>query len=100
MYRKRIVLKYLGWERLYFSDRKVTFPIVMKMEGKDYVRRNVVANIINSDEVNFLCKKKQLKDRKHKQTWRTINLNQRPRQDSRAQIIGRRSSIGKIGNGW
>ena len=46
---------------VYLSDTRVTFPIVMKTEDKDYVKRNLVANLINSDEVNFLGGKQTIK---------------------------------------
>ena len=51
---------------VYLSDTEITFPIVMKTEDKDYVKRNLVANLINSDEVNFLGGKQTIKGQKTK----------------------------------
>ena len=53
-------------QTVYLSDTRVTFPIVMKTEDKDYVKRNLVANLINLDEVNFLCGKETNKGWKTK----------------------------------
>ena len=39
------------------SNTEITFPIVLKTEDKDYVKRDVAASVINVDEVNFLCRK-------------------------------------------
>merc|ERR1712105_420849 len=39
----------------YVSTQKVTFPIVMKTDDNDLIKRDVTANVIESDEVNFLC---------------------------------------------
>ena len=40
---------------LYLSKTEVTFPIIMKTENDDYVKKSVTANVTNSEEVNFLC---------------------------------------------
>ena len=50
---------------LYISVEKVKFPVVMKMDGDDFVKREVTANVIESDEVTFLCGEETLMD------WRT-----------------------------
>ena len=34
----------------------------MKTDGNDFIKREVTANVIDSDEVNFLCGKETLKD--------------------------------------
>merc|ERR1712237_115679 len=50
----------------YVSTRKVTFPIVMKTDDDDLIRRDVTANVIESDEVSFLCGEETLK------AWKTM----------------------------
>ena len=50
---------------LYVNNVEVTFPIVMKTDKNDFIKRNVVANVIDSKEVTFLCGKKTVKD------WKT-----------------------------
>merc|ERR1712030_136912 len=51
---------------LYASTRTVTFPIVMKTDDNDLIKCDVTANVIESDEVNFLCGEATLK------AWKTI----------------------------
>merc|ERR1712105_210462 len=50
----------------YISTEKVTFPVVMKTDDNDYIKRDVTANVIESNEVNFLCGEETLVD------WRTV----------------------------
>ena len=50
----------------YISTEKVTFPIVVKADDNDFIKRNVTANIIESNEVNFLCGEETLVD------WKTV----------------------------
>ena len=50
----------------YMSTEKVTFPIVMKTDDDDRIKREVTAHVIESDEVNFLCGEETL------QGWRTV----------------------------
>ena len=50
----------------YISTEKVTFPIVIKTDDDDLIKREVTANVIESDEVNFLCGEETL------QGWRTV----------------------------
>ena len=40
---------------LYISEEKIQFPVVMKTDKKDLIKKEVTANIIDSDEVTFLC---------------------------------------------
>ena len=54
---KACARKFRMGKTVYLSDTEVTFPIVLKTKDKDYVKRNITANIINADEVNFLCGK-------------------------------------------
>ena len=50
----------------YISKEKVTFPVVMKTDNNDFIKRELTANIIESNEVNFLCGEETLME------WRTI----------------------------
>jgi len=50
----------------YISTEKVTFPVVIKTDDNDFMKRIVTANVINSNEVNFLCGEETLVD------WRTV----------------------------
>ena len=50
----------------YISTEKVTFPIVIKTDDDDLIKREVTANVIVSDEVNFLCGEETL------QGWRMV----------------------------
>merc|ERR1712030_127714 len=50
----------------YISTEKVTFPVVMKTDDNDFMKRNVTTNVIQSNEVNFLCGEETLVD------WRTV----------------------------
>ena len=38
----------------YLSEVEITFPIVLKTEDGEYMRRMVIAYIINAERVNFL----------------------------------------------
>ena len=42
---------------VYLCEKEVTFPIVLKTGKDDFVKREVVANVIILEEVNFLCGK-------------------------------------------
>ena len=46
----------------YVSTEKVKFPVVMKTDQDDFIKREVTANVIESDKVNFLCGKATLKE--------------------------------------
>merc|ERR1712030_3592 len=50
----------------YMSTEKVTFPVVMKTDDNDFIKRDVTANVIKSNEVNFLCGEETLVD------WRMV----------------------------
>merc|ERR1712074_396073 len=50
----------------YISTEKVTFPVVIKTDDNDFMKRIVTANVIQSNEVNFLCGEETLVD------WRTV----------------------------
>ena len=51
---------------LYVSTEKVKFPIVMKTDRNDFIKREVTANVIESDEVTFLCGEETLME------WKTV----------------------------
>merc|ERR1712030_82969 len=50
----------------YISTEKVTFPVVIKTDDNDFMKRSVTANVIQSNEVNCLCGEETLVD------WRTV----------------------------
>ena len=41
-------------ENVYISKKQVTFPIVIKMDIDDYIRRKVVANVKDKKDELFL----------------------------------------------
>ena len=49
-------------ETTYLSEVEITFPIVLKTEDGEYMRRIVIAYIINAERVNFLLGKESIKD--------------------------------------
>ena len=51
---------------VYLSEEEVTFPIIMKTDRGDFVKREIVASVIDSEEVNFLCGKETIKKWKTK----------------------------------
>merc|ERR1712237_300771 len=50
----------------YTSTEKVTFPVIIKTDDNDFMKCRVTANVIQSNEVNFLCGEQTLVD------WRTV----------------------------
>merc|ERR1712030_10354 len=46
----------------YTSPEKVIFPVVIKTDDNDFMKRIVIANVIDSNEVNFLCGAETLVD--------------------------------------
>ena len=55
--RKSCARRFRMGKTVYLSKIEVTFPIVMKTENNDYIKKSVTENVIDSDEVNFLCGK-------------------------------------------
>ena len=51
---------------MYISKIEVQFPVVMKTAEDDLIKREVTANVIESDEVTFLCGMETLR------SWRTL----------------------------
>ena len=47
----------------------------MKTEDEDYVKKNVTANVINSEEVNFLCGRETTKGQKIRVNMEDPNQN-------------------------
>ena len=46
-------------ETTYVSDVEITFPIVLKTDEEEYMRRRVKAYVIDAERVNFLLGKTQ-----------------------------------------
>ena len=44
------------------SEVEITFPIVLKTEDGEYMKRRVIAYIINAERVNFLLGKESIRD--------------------------------------
>ena len=49
-------------ERTYVSEVEIAFPIILKTDREDYVKREVTAYVINAEGVNFLLGKEMLKE--------------------------------------
>ena len=49
-------------ETTYLSEVEITFPIVLKIEDGENMRRTVIVYIINAERVNFLFRKESIKD--------------------------------------
>ena len=49
-------------ETTYLSEVEITFVIVLKTEDGEYMRRTVIAYIINRKRVNFLLGKESIKE--------------------------------------
>ena len=53
-------------ETTYLSEVEIRFPIVLKTDNGDYMKREVTAYIIDADRVNFLLGKETMKEWEHK----------------------------------
>ena len=53
-------------ERIYLSEAEVRFPIVLKTDSGDYIKREVKADMIDADRVNFLLGKETIEEWKLK----------------------------------
>merc|ERR1711905_36468 len=84
---------------LYISTKKVTFPIVMKTDDNDLLKREVTANVIESNEVNFLCGDETLKGWKmtldfeeeklgFKECKKTVQLERKSHLVVQLQLVG------------
>ena len=59
---KNCVRRFRMGKNVYMSTREVRFPIVIRMENDDYIKREVTANIIEKEEELFLCGRQILTD--------------------------------------
>ena len=64
--RKKCARRFRMGKTVYLIEEDVTFPVVMKTDKGDFVKREVVASVIDSEEVNFLCGKETIKEWKTK----------------------------------
>ena len=48
-------------ETTYLSEVEIRFPIVLKTDNEDYIKREVTAYIIDADRVNFLLGRETIK---------------------------------------
>ena len=49
-------------ETTYVSEVEITFPIVLKTDDKEYMKRKVKAYVIDAERVNFLLGKESIMD--------------------------------------
>ena len=49
-------------ERTYLSEVEVRFPIVLKTDSREYIKREVIADMIEADRVNFLLGKETMRE--------------------------------------
>ena len=47
-------------ENIYLSNRGITFPVRMKTENDDYIRRMITVSIVDREDELFLCGLKTL----------------------------------------
>ena len=64
--RKSCYRRFKMGETTYVSQVEIEFPIILKTDGGDYVKRGLIAYMIDADGVNFLLGKETLKN------WRVI----------------------------
>ena len=50
---------------MYLSMKEVKFPIGVKLEDGDYIKREVTSSVVDKEEELFLCGRKTLNE------WRT-----------------------------
>ena len=43
------------------SIKEVKFPFIIKVDNGDYIKREIIANVIEKEEDLFLCRLKNLK---------------------------------------
>ena len=49
-------------ETTYLSEVEIIFPIVLKTDSGDYIKRELTANFIDADRVNFLLGREMIID--------------------------------------
>ena len=52
--------KFKMGENIYLSNREIMLPVRMKTENDDYIRKMVIASIVNREDELFLCGLKAL----------------------------------------
>ena len=62
--RKNCTRRFRKGKTVNLNKIEVTFPIVMRTENDDYVKKIVTANVINADEVNIYLVERHKKDGK------------------------------------
>ena len=60
--RKSCCRRFRMGETTYLSEIEITFPIVLKTEDGNYMRRKVIVYIIDAERVNFLLGKESIKE--------------------------------------
>ena len=60
--RKSCCRRFRMGETTYLSEIEITFPIVMKTEDDGYMRRKLIAYMIDAERVNFLLGKESIKE--------------------------------------
>ena len=64
------------------STKEVKFPIVVEEEDRDYIKREVVANIVDKEEELFVCGRKHYRNGRQQCSLRKIDWNsQRKRRE-------------------
>ena len=51
--KKACARKFRMGKTVYLSDTEVTFPVVLKTEDRDYIKRDVTASVFNADDIDF-----------------------------------------------
>ena len=60
--RKSCYRRFRMGETVYVSEVEMVFPIILKTDGEDYVKRELKAYVIDANGVNFLLGKETLKE--------------------------------------
>ena len=60
--RKSCCRRFRMGETPYLKEIEITFPIVLKTDDGEYMRRKVIAYIIDAERVNFLLGKESIKE--------------------------------------
>jgi hypothetical protein len=60
--RKSCCRRFRMGETTYLSEIEITFPIVLKTDDGEYMRRKVIAYIMDAERVNFLLGKESIKE--------------------------------------
>ena len=60
--RKSCCRRFRMGETTYLSEIEIKFPIVLKTDDGEYMRRKVIVYIIDAERVNFLLGKESIKE--------------------------------------